>query len=152
MADRFFDTSATVKHYLPETGTAKVDSLLAEVGARHFLSDLGVVELQSVFARQVRTGQITAADFALFRRRFLADIASGLWTGLPVSGRDFHHAQQLLARHGLTRSLRTLDAIQLAVAVARHATTPLHTFVCADLNLNYVAASEGLTVMNPETP
>jgi hypothetical protein len=64
MADRFFDTSATVKHYLPETGTAKVDTLLAETGARHFLSDIGVVELQSVFARQT-DGQITAADFGL---------------------------------------------------------------------------------------
>ena len=152
MADRFFDTSATVKHYLPETGTAKVDTLLADVGARHFLSDLGVVELQSVFARQVRTGQITPADFALFRGRFLADIASGLWTVLPVTGGDFHIAQQLLARHGLTRSLRTLDAIQLAVAVARHATSPLHAFVCADLNLNHVSALEGLAVVNPEIP
>ena len=103
MADRLFDTSATVKHYLPETGTVKVDALLAEVGARHFLSELGVVELQSVFARQVRPGQITAADFALFRGRFLADIASGLWTVLPVTGTDFHLAQQLLARHGLTK-------------------------------------------------
>jgi uncharacterized protein len=144
MADRFFDTSATVKHYLPEIGTAKVDTLLAEVGARHFFSDLGVVELQSVFARQVRTGQITAADFALFRGRFLADIASGLWTVLPVTGGDFHLAQQLLVRHGLTRSLRTLDAIQLAVAIARHATSSLHAFVCADLNLNHVTALEGL--------
>jgi hypothetical protein len=53
MADRFFDTSATVKHYLPETGTLKVDTLLAEAGARHFLSEIGVVELQSVFARLV---------------------------------------------------------------------------------------------------
>jgi predicted nucleic acid-binding protein len=131
MADRFFDTSATVKHYLPEIGTAKVDALLAEGGARHFLSDLGVVELQSVFARQVRTGQITAADFGLFRGRFLADIASGLWTVLPVTGRDFHLAQHLLARHALT---------------------PLHTFVCADLNLNHVTTSEGLAVVNPEIP
>ena len=152
MVARFFDTSATVKHYLPETGTAKVDTLLAEVGARHFLSDLGVLELQSVFARQVRTGQITAADFALFRGRFLADIASGLWTVLPVTGGDFHLAQQLLARHGLTRSLRTLDAIQLAVAVARNAITSLHAFVCADLNLNYVTSTEGLAVVNPEIP
>jgi predicted nucleic acid-binding protein len=152
MADRFFDTSATVKHYLPEIGTAKVDSLLAEVSARHFLSELGVVELQSVFARQVRTGQITVADFALFRGRFLADIASGLWTVLPVTGRDFHFAQQPLARHGLTRSLRTLDAIQLAVAVAQHATAPLHAFVCADLNLNHLASSDGLAVLNPEIP
>jgi predicted nucleic acid-binding protein len=152
MADHFFDTSATVKHYLPETGTLKVDTLLAEAGDRSFLSELGVVELQSVFARQVRAGQITASDFALFRGKFLADIASGLWTVLPVSSNDFHLAQLLLARHGLTRSLRTLDAIQLAVARARHAITPLSDFVCADLNLNHVANSEGLAVVNPETP
>lgn len=152
MADRFFDSSATVKHYLPETGTVKVDTLLGEAGARSLLSELGVVELHSVFARQVRTGQITAADFGLFRGRFLADIATGLWTVLPVTARAFQLAQQLLARYGLTRSLRTLDAIQLAVAVAQHATAPLDAFVCADLNLNPVATSEGLAVVNPEIP
>ena len=59
MADRFFDTSAAVKHYHPELGTAKVDALLAEAGARHFLSDLAVVEFHSVLARLVRTGTIT---------------------------------------------------------------------------------------------
>lgn len=49
MADRFFDTSAAAKHYRVEVGTAKVDAFLAETGARHFLSDLSVVELHSVF-------------------------------------------------------------------------------------------------------
>jgi hypothetical protein len=42
----FSDSSASVKHYLPETGTVKVDSLLTEASARGFLSELGVVELQ----------------------------------------------------------------------------------------------------------
>jgi len=74
MADRFFDTSAAAKHYRVEVGTAKVDAFLAEAGARHFLSDLSVVEMHSVLARLVRTGQITAADFHLTRGRFLADI------------------------------------------------------------------------------
>jgi hypothetical protein len=63
MADRFFDTSAFAKHYRAELGTAKVDAFLAETGSRHFISDLGVVELHSVLARLVRDGQITAADF-----------------------------------------------------------------------------------------
>jgi hypothetical protein len=80
MADRFFDTSAAAKDYRLEVGTAKVDALLAEAGARHFLSDLSVVELHSVLARLVRTGQITVADFQLARGRFLADIAGSLWT------------------------------------------------------------------------
>jgi hypothetical protein len=51
MADHFFDTSAAVKHYRAKVGTPKVDSLLAEAGARHFLSDLSVVELHSVLPR-----------------------------------------------------------------------------------------------------
>ena len=51
------DTSAAVKHYHTEVGTAKVDALLAVTGSRHFLSVLGVVELHSAFARRVRTGR-----------------------------------------------------------------------------------------------
>jgi hypothetical protein len=65
---------------------------------------------------------------------------------------DFQQAQQLLVRHALTRSLRTLDALQLAVALTLHALAPLDHFVCADANLCLVAAAEGLPVLNPELP
>lgn len=112
MADRFFDTSAVAKHYRVEVGTAKVDALLAEAGSRHLISTLGVVELHSVLARLVRTGQITAADFHLARGRFLADIAGGLWQAAPDADDHFHGAQGLLVRYGLVRGLRTLDALQ----------------------------------------
>jgi predicted nucleic acid-binding protein len=117
MADRFFDTSAFAKHYRTEVGTAKVDAFLTATGSRHFISALGVVELHSVLARLTRDGKITAADFHLARGRFLADIASGRWQVVPVTAAHFHHAQQLLVRHGLGRSLRTLDALQLAVSL-----------------------------------
>jgi uncharacterized protein len=152
MADRFFDTSAAVKHYHPEIGTAKVDALLAEASARHFLSDLAVVEFHSVLTRLVRTGTIPAGTFRLARGRFLADIASGLWQVLPVPVAHFHHAQQLLLRHGLARRLRTLDAIQLAAALALHAGVPLDALVSADANLGSIVTAEGLTVLNSEVP
>jgi predicted nucleic acid-binding protein len=152
MADHFFDTSAAVKHYRAELGTAKVDRLLADAGSRHFLSALGVVEVHSVFARLVRTGQITAADFHLTRGRFLADISSGLWQVVQVTGADFQQAQQLLVGYGLARGLRTLDAVQLAVALSLRVASPLDDFVCADVNLCQVAAAEGLVVINPEGP
>jgi hypothetical protein len=100
----------------------------------------------------VRTGQITAADSHLARGRLLADIVSGLWEVVPVTASHFHHAQQLLMKHGLARSMRTLDALQLAVALGCHALGPLDSFVCADANLGLVAAAEGLTVLNPEAP
>jgi predicted nucleic acid-binding protein len=132
MADRFFDTSAFAKHYRTELGSVKIDAFLAETGSRHFISALGVVELHSILARLVR-------------------IASGLWEVMPVTAARFYHAQQLLIRHSLVRSLRTLDAVQLAVALL-HTTPSLGTFVCADINLCQVAAAEGLTVVNPEVP
>jgi predicted nucleic acid-binding protein len=152
MAERFYDTSAAVKHYRVELGTAKVDTLLAEAGSRHFLSTLGVVEVQSVFARLVRIGQITTADFPRLRGRLLTDIASGLWHVVQVTPADFQRAQQLLVGHATTRSLRTLDALQLAVALGLHASAPLDAFVCADATLGPIAAAEGLIVLNPEVP
>ncbi len=149
MADRFFDTSAFAKHYRIELGTATIDAFLSEAGSRHFISALGVVEFHSILARLTRDNSITAAEFDSARRRFLADISSGLWKVLPVTATQFHHAQELLVRHGLTRSLRTLDALQLAVPLL-NPIRPLDAFVCADGNLSVVAAAEGLTVVNPE--
>src|SRR5713101_2501779 len=142
MADRFFDTSAAVKHYRVELGSPELDALLAEAGARHILSALSVVELHSVLARLVRTGHIAAADFHLTRGRFLADIAAGLWQIVSVTDGHFHRAQQLLVHHGLARSLRALDALQLAVALGLNAAGPLDAFVCADANFGHVAAAE----------
>lgn len=60
-------------------------------------------------------------------------------------------ARRLADRHGL----RTLDAVQLATALAifEEATAvglPL-TFVSADLELNAAATQEGLPVANPES-
>src|SRR5207302_9603953 len=110
-----------------------------------FVSALGVVEMHSVLARHVRAGQITAADFHLARGRFLADIAAGLWQVVPISLTQFHHAEQLLVGHGLGHNLRTLDALQLVVALGLNASGPLYAYVCADANLCLIAAAEGLT-------
>jgi predicted nucleic acid-binding protein len=152
MADRLFDSSAAVKHYRAELGSNKVDAFLADRNARHHLSALSVVELHSVLARLVLTGHIAPADFHLARGRFLADIAAGLWYLVPVLEPHFHQAQQLLVRHGLGRSLRTLDVLQLAVALSLSRASPLDAFVRADANLCLTAAAEGLAVVNPEVP
>lgn len=152
MANHFFDTSAAVKHYRAEVGTARVDALLADAGSRHFLSALGVVEAHSVFARLVRTGPITPAEFHRLRGGLLNDIASGLWTVMQMAPADYQQAQRLLVKHGLGRSVRTLDALQLAAALALHASAPLDDFICADANLCVTAAAEGLIVLNPEVP
>jgi predicted nucleic acid-binding protein len=152
MANQFFDTSAAAKHYRVELGTPRVDALLAQAGVSHVISDLTVVEFHSVLARLTRTGQISASGFQSARGRFLADIVAGLWRVAPVAAAHYHRAQHLLTQHGLTQSLRTLDALQLAVALDLNAVTPLAAFVCADANLCTLALAEGLTVINPEVP
>jgi hypothetical protein len=152
MAERFFDTSAAVKHYRVELGTPKVDALLADPGSRHYLSTLGVIEMHSVFARPARKGQITAAEFHRLRGLLAADIAAGLWQVVQVVPADYQQAQQLLVRHAVTRSLFTMDALQLALALALHVASPLDAFVCSDANLGPLAALEGLTLINPEVP
>ena len=152
MAEHFYDTSAAVKHYRAELGTAKVDGLLADPASRHYLSTLGVVEVHSVFARLVRMGQITPVEFHRLRSLLLSDIASGLWRVVQVTPADFQEAQQLLVRHAPTRSLRTLDALQLAVALGLYPLAPLDDVICADANLCQIAVAEGLPVLNPELP
>jgi predicted nucleic acid-binding protein len=152
MAEHFYDTSAAVKYYRTEVGTAKVDSLLADPASGHYLSTLGVVEVHSVFARLVRMGQITSAEFHRLRGCLLGDIASGLWRVVQVTPADFQQAQQLLVRHAPPRSFRTVDALQLAVALGLHAVIPLNDFICSDANLCLIAAAETLNVINPEVP
>jgi hypothetical protein len=48
--------------------------------------------------------------------------------------------------------LRTLDALQLAVALDLSSQHLLDRFVVADQSLGDVASDEGLNVLNPETP
>jgi len=117
MASHFFDTSALAKHYRAEIGTAKVDALLADTGSRQIISALSVVEMHSILARLVRMGQITDVDFHQVRGRFRADLASNPWQVVPLTELHLQRAEALLAHHGLTHGLRTLDAIQLAVAL-----------------------------------
>jgi hypothetical protein len=54
-------------------------------------------------------------------------------------------------KHAPTRSLRTLDDLQLVVALGLHA-APHDDFISADANLCHSAAAGGLNVINPEVP
>lgn len=152
MAVYFFDTSALSKHYQPEPGTAVVDGLLAEPDSRHLISRLSMVELHSALAKRVRAGQLTAAEFWMLTRRFRADVRTKRLRVVRVQVSHFVSAEQLIRRHGLTENLRTLDALQLAVALDLNEPGNPITFVCADQALCAIAVAEGLVVVNPAAP
>ena len=151
MAVYYHDTSALVKHYHTEIGTAVVDDLLVEPNSHHFLSRLAGVELESALAKHVRMQLIPPVDFQRSVRKFHTDITNGQYRVLRLLVRHLESAEALIQRHGMTRSLRTLDAIQLAVALDLHQHHGLDFFVCADTALCAIAIAEGLAVINPVT-
>jgi predicted nucleic acid-binding protein len=150
MARYFLDSSALIKYYHDETGSPEVRRILGEAGSEHFIARLTWVEILSGLAKKVRMGVIPSADYGQLERRFRADVNRRLLRPMRMLNAHFATAGDLIGTRGLGRQLRALDAIQLAVALQFHRTTPLDYFVCADQRLCDVATLEGLGVINPE--
>ena len=152
MASYFLDSSALAKHYHPEVGTPKVDAILTEPGATHFISRLAVTEVHSLFAKKVREGVLPANSLAVLVQRFLADVAQQKYFVVAISALQFDEADRLLSLYGPSQNLRTLDALQLAASAAVQAEQPLDHFVTPDRRLRVIAAAEGYSVIDPEQP
>jgi len=150
----FFDSSAVAKLYHEEAGTKTVEArvvLLRLTGDGAYISRLVVLEVQSVFAKKVRSGELSKADAQLVRDRFLRDIqVRSPWRVAALHPRHFQAAEVLIQIHGDTYAIRTLDALQLAVALDLRDRGFSDTFVSADRSLCNLAAVVGLQVMNPE--
>lgn len=151
MSFNVFDTSALGKHYHPEVGTDKVDRLLDNSNDIHAISRFSAVEIYSVFAKKVRTGALSIPDFNVVTRRFRSDVATKRIRVIRLLVGHFHEAEQLLRRHAMSKNLRTLDALQLAVALSLQSINSVQ-FICADQHLCAIAVLEGLVVINPEQP
>ena len=154
MPGHFWDTSALVKHYHPESGTAKVDTLLQAPGSPQVMSRLGVTETFSVFAGKVRAGLITQAEFDKLCRRFLADTRGKVLSVARLLVAHHKEAERLLRSYGPRPGdgIRTLDALQLAVALDLRSKGIIDTVVAADARLLAVARSEGFSAVDPEQP
>jgi uncharacterized protein len=152
MAGTFFDTSALVKHYHTEAGSAEVDRLWNDPATALFISRLCGLEIVSAFAGKVRTGEISATDFDVLTRRFSADARKKRFTTIRLLAQHFKEAERQIRQHGLTTRLRTLDALQLAVALDLKGHGLVTHFVCSDRGLLSVASAGGLSVIDPENP
>lgn len=149
MANYFFDTSALAKHYRVEQGTPEVERILAEPGSAHYIARLAAVELQSVFALKVRTQEITFSDLQQVQKLIATDFAARRFPVIRMLQSHFYEAERLLRKHAPTKALRTLDSLQLAVALSLSSQGKLDYFVCSDDKLCEVADDEGLAVITP---
>ena len=94
-------------------------------------------------------GDLNASDAAALRAHFLNDVATAALTVLAIHDGHYTEAERLLVQHGNTKRLRTLDALQLAVALDIHRRGALDSLVAADDVLCEIATAESLPTENP---
>ncbi len=153
MPNYFLGTRALAKRYKKESGSEYMDRILEQPGSRSLISHLSIVELESVLAIKTRTGEIDEQALQIARRRFRADIArQRLLVAPPVHERHFHGAKRLLIQYGVPEGLRTLDALQLAIALDLRQLGQVEVLVAADQRLCHVASMAGCSAVNPEKP
>lgn len=148
MATYYLDSSAVVKRYVDEAGSAWVRSLCEQPEHMIFLSELALVEVSSAFARRQRSGELSAADQRLYLDLFIGDCVQS-YQLIPVERVVIDRAVALVQPHGF----RAYDAVQLASALVagdllRAARLPALTFVAADAALLDAARTAGLAVEN----
>ena len=124
----------------------------AKPGSQYLISRLTIVEMESVFALKARAGEIDQKAVLIARRRLEADLGHSRLLVAAVNDEHFRGARQLLFKHGAVEALRTLDALQLSVALGLKRAELVTVFVAADQKLCRVATLEGFAVTNPEQP
>lgn len=136
----FFDTSSLVKLFDPgEADSAQLIASTATLSAI-VLAELTKVEFVSALQRKIRRGDVTPEQAQAVIQTF--DRASNSYEWVSLSTSVLQDAAQLLRRH-TALALRSLDAIQLAAALAAG---PLDAFFTHDERLRQAALAEGLPV------
>lgn len=150
MASYYLESSALVKRYVVETGTAWVRGLAAPAsGNRLFIAQITGAEAVAAITLRARRDATSPSDAVAAIANFRRDFALGYYA-LPVTLAVIGRAMDLPEKHGL----RGYDAVQLASALlleAQAIRTGLGhlVFICADNNLNAAAAAEGLATDDP---
>lgn len=144
----FVDTSALVKRYHAEVGSARVDDLFARPDNHCVVSRLSMVEIHSVVARRIRLREILPSAADAIAAGFLADVRDRRLRVASVTRNHFRSAAKLLRMHGAQRSIRTLDALQLAVPLDLKQLQLVSVFVVADRQLAALARAEQFSLLD----
>ncbi len=151
MAAYFLDSSGLVKRYVQETGTAWVRGITRHSRSTYIhIARITAVEVTAAVARRRKERTVTSRQASSIHSRFRKHL-SGRYILLEITPTLAAVAMNLANKH----TLRAYDAVQLAAAIIANkdwTDTGLgrFVFVSADLRLNSAAATEGLTVENPE--
>lgn len=150
MTAYFLDSSALVKRYVPETGSAWIRALSApNTGNSLIIARITWVEVKSAIARREREGSLTPSDRKLIIQRFRSDL-NNQYQVIELDSTLAERAGQLVEQY----PLRAYDAVQLASVLllqsafaTTQSTSPI--FLSADNRLSTVAIGLGLLFDNP---
>jgi predicted nucleic acid-binding protein len=145
VAAYFFDSSAVVKRYLQETGTAWVRSLSAP-SSGHFLYVARITDVEVTAALARRRGQpgLSVAQAKVALGLFRQDLAQD-YRIAEITVALLHRAALLADAH----TIRGYDAVQLAAALEVRVQVPGLILISGDGDLNAAAAVEGMPVEDP---
>ena len=147
MASYFLDTSAFVKRYHLEIGTDRVAALFDRPENQIFNIPPHARRDKIRICGEGPHREHREATAAALWIQVLADIASESFEVLPILDVHYQLAETLIGRHAFRNPLRTLDALQLAVALSRSEQAVLDGFVVADQALSKIALAEKLAVV-----
>ena len=148
----YCDTSALVKRYAQETGTAWVLELTdLESGHDIYTVRIAGPELIAALFRTVRMQEITQEDAERAAASFKADFRVQ-YQIIEITNSLADRAMGIAEEHGL----RGYDAVHLAAGVELQTVRgemelPPLTFISADNDLNVAAQTEGLVIDNPNS-
>jgi predicted nucleic acid-binding protein len=137
----YFDTSALVKRYVRERGSAQVGSMLR----RHDLlsSAITPVEVLSALWRRKRSGDLSEENFSATLSRVQSDRSR--WELIEVGETVLSRAEEIVQ---VTVPVRALDAIHVASLMIFHTTSSIQIpFVTGDVRQRDAATHLGLDVV-----
>jgi len=132
----YLDTSVVAAYYCPEPLSEEIEVFLTTNGQMS-ISNLTEVELFSAVARKVRERGLSKSDAIRIHATFLAHLDNQLYTLVPLVEQHYKLARDWIGM--LNNTLRTLDALHLAVAASEGI-----TLVTADRGLAKSARVLGL--------
>ena len=125
-----------VAYYCPEPLSSRAERFV-RAQVRPSISDLTEVEFVSALFRKIQRQEILKAVADLVVAQFSTHLEANLYTRVPLERRHYKLARDLIGRFSV--SLRTLDALHLAVAASENL-----RLVTADSSLARSAKAVGL--------
>lgn len=138
----YADTSAFIKRFVEEYGTAEIERFISDQNHTLMLSSLSMVEIKSVLKLKVINRELTQETAKSIKELIDLEIASQSIRFQAIDQATFERTGHLI--EGLTTQLGALDAIHLACAK----TANCELMVSADKQLLRAANELGMQTLD----